>query len=171
MAEQQSLEKDDQQMQLVPQQQTLEPPSIQDMIACVDAMEAALIPCMTKVDPGALAVPDYKAPFMAEQEEPTSTELKDMVNNCLPPPLESTIEKHAKEFMEAAKKLQKYFISLQVDHHQPTKAKILRKEIDAMEEELKKKNELIEKNERLIEGWKKELKNRLDERNAELERV
>ena len=40
-----------------------------------------------------------------------------------------------------------------------------------MEEELKKKNELIEKNERLIEGWKKELKNRLDERNAELERV
>ncbi|KAK0574562.1 hypothetical protein LWI29_025522 [Acer saccharum] len=106
-------------------------------------------------DQGALAVPDYKAPFMAEQEEPTSTELKDMVNNCLPPPLESTIEKHAKEFMEAAKKLQKYFISLQVDYHQPTKAKILRKEIDAMEEELKKKNELIEKNERLIEGWKR----------------
>ncbi|KAI9169029.1 hypothetical protein LWI28_005761 [Acer negundo] len=169
MAENQSLEKDDQQMQLVPQQQTLEPPSIQVMITCVDAMEAALIPCMTKVDPGALALPDYKAPSMAEQEAHTETELKDMVNNCPLPPLESTIEEHAKEFMEAAKKLQKYFISL--DHHQPTKAEILRKEIDAMEEELKKKNELIEKNERLIEGWKMELKNRLDEQNAALERV
>ena len=40
-----------------------------------------------------------------------------------------------------------------------------------MEEELKKKNELIEKHERLIQGWKKELKDQLDKHNTELERV
>lgn len=40
-----------------------------------------------------------------------------------------------------------------------------------MEEELKSKNELIAKQEKLIQGWKKELKDKLDKHVAELERV
>lgn len=44
-------------------------------------------------------------------------------------------------------------------------------EIDAMEEELRIKTELIKKHERLIQGWKKDLKDQLDKHNTELERV
>lgn len=40
-----------------------------------------------------------------------------------------------------------------------------------MEEELKIKTEIIKKQERLIQGWRKELKDPLDKHNAELERV
>ncbi|KAB1202319.1 Mediator of RNA polymerase II transcription subunit 28 [Morella rubra] len=72
--------------------------------------------------------------------------------------------------MEAAKKLQLYFIGLQRDD-QPTKAESLRKEISVMEEELKIKNGIIKKQERMIQGWRKELKDQLDKHNNELERV
>ncbi|RVW54621.1 Mediator of RNA polymerase II transcription subunit 28 [Vitis vinifera] len=80
------------------------------------------------------------------------------------------VERHARDFMEAAKKLQVYFISLQRED-QPTKAETLRKEIAVMEEELRLKTELINKQERLIQGWRKELKDQLDKHNTELERV
>ena len=40
-----------------------------------------------------------------------------------------------------------------------------------MEEELKIKIEIIKKQERLIQGWRKELKDQLGKHNAELERV
>lgn len=40
-----------------------------------------------------------------------------------------------------------------------------------MEEELKVKSELIDKHEKLIMGWRKELKDQLDKHIAELERV
>lgn len=40
-----------------------------------------------------------------------------------------------------------------------------------MEEELRLKTELINKQERLIQGWRKELKDQLDKHNTELERV
>lgn len=40
-----------------------------------------------------------------------------------------------------------------------------------MEDELKLKTELIEQQDRLIQGWKKELQDQLDKHNAELERV
>lgn len=101
--------------------------------------------------------------------------------------------------MEAAKRLQLYFISLQRED-QPTKAETLRKvphlccsqlrwlvyligpsfsslfhfmiqEIAMMEEELRTKNELVEKHERLIQGWRSELKEQLNKINTELERV
>lgn len=103
--------------------------------------------------------------------------------------------------MEAAKKLQLYFIGLQRED-QPTKVETLRKvntsfpfkeglafminvdmllcnicvssshqEISAIEEELKVKNEIIKKQEKLIEGWKKDLKDQLDKHNNELEKV
>ncbi|GFP91005.1 mediator of RNA polymerase ii transcription subunit 28 [Phtheirospermum japonicum] len=61
--------------------------------------------------------------------------------------------------MEAAKKLQLHFIGLQ-----PTRAETLGKEIAKMEEELKVKTKLINKQERLI-------KEQLDQQNIELERV
>nr|XP_028965505.1 mediator of RNA polymerase II transcription subunit 28-like [Malus domestica] len=83
---------------------------------------------------------------------------------------EVDVERHARDFMEAAKKLQLYFIGLQREDL-PTKAEQLRKEIDAMEEELRIKTEIIKKHERLIQGWKKELKDQLDKHNTELERV
>lgn len=44
-------------------------------------------------------------------------------------------------------------------------------DIAVMEEELKIKTEIIKKNERLIQGWKKELKDQLDKHNTELEKV
>ncbi|KAH7542691.1 hypothetical protein FEM48_Zijuj02G0101000 [Ziziphus jujuba var. spinosa] len=80
------------------------------------------------------------------------------------------VERHARDFMEAAKKLQLYFISLQRED-QPTKAETLVKEIAVMEEELKIKNEIINKQENLIQGWRKELKDQLYKHHTELERV
>lgn len=44
-------------------------------------------------------------------------------------------------------------------------------EIEKMEEELKTKTELIAKQERLIQGWREELKDQLDKHIMELERV
>ncbi|CAK9175339.1 unnamed protein product [Ilex paraguariensis] len=80
------------------------------------------------------------------------------------------VERHARDFMDAAKKLQLYFIGLQRED-QPTYAESLRKEISMMEDELKTKTELIKKQERLIQGWRKELKDQLEKHNTELERV
>ncbi|XP_020583504.1 mediator of RNA polymerase II transcription subunit 28 isoform X2 [Phalaenopsis equestris] len=80
------------------------------------------------------------------------------------------VERHARDFMEAAKKLQLYFISLQHED-QPTKEEMLRKEISVMEEELKTKSELIKKQEGLIVAWRKELKEQLERHTAELQRV
>ncbi|CAA0828218.1 Poly [Striga hermonthica] len=80
------------------------------------------------------------------------------------------VERHARDFMEAAKKLQLFFIGLQREE-QPTRAETLRKEIANMEEELKVKTELINKQERLIQGWRMELKDQLEKHNIELERV
>lgn len=40
-----------------------------------------------------------------------------------------------------------------------------------MEEELKIKDEIIKKQERLIQAWRKELKEQLDKHKTELERV
>lgn len=44
-------------------------------------------------------------------------------------------------------------------------------DIAMMEEELKTKTDLIKKQERLIQGWRKELKDQLEKHNSELERV
>ncbi|KAL6513043.1 hypothetical protein OROMI_034631 [Orobanche minor] len=83
---------------------------------------------------------------------------------------EIDVERHARDFMEAAKKLQLYLIRLQREE-QPTRAETLRKEIAEMEEELKVKTELMNKQERLIQRWRTELKEQLDKHNIELERV
>ncbi|KAK1291557.1 Mediator of RNA polymerase II transcription subunit 28 [Acorus calamus] len=80
------------------------------------------------------------------------------------------VERHARDFMEAAKKLQLYFIGLQQED-QPTREEMLRKEIAVMEDELKTKSEIIKKHERLIQGWRKEVNDQLDKHVTELERV
>ncbi|XP_059437819.1 mediator of RNA polymerase II transcription subunit 28 [Corylus avellana] len=134
----------DQQHQIDPQLQS-SPPARDDMVACVMALEAALLPCLPARELQAID----RSPHPSHQID---------------------VERHARDFMEAAKKLQLYFIGLQRED-QPTKAETLRKEIAVMEEELKIKADLIKKQERLIQGWRKELKEQMDKHNNELERV
>ncbi|KAF7141328.1 hypothetical protein RHSIM_Rhsim06G0059700 [Rhododendron simsii] len=134
----------DPQHALDPQLQSPSPPR-EDMIACVMALEAALLPCLPARELQAID----RSPHPSHQID---------------------VERHARDFMEAAKKLQLYFVGLERDD-QPTKAETLRKEIAVTEEELKIKSELIKKQERLIQGWRKELKDQLDKHNTELERV
>ncbi|XWS36161.1 hypothetical protein CRYUN_Cryun20dG0061100 [Craigia yunnanensis] len=75
-----------------------------------------------------------------------------------------------RDFMEAAKKLQLYFIGLQRED-KPSKAEMLRKEIRTMEEELKVKSEIIKNQEKLIQGWRKDLTGQLEKHNTEQERL
>lgn len=117
----------------------------EDMIACLMALEASLLPCLPAKELQAID----RSPHPSHQID---------------------VERHARDFMEAAKKLQLYFIGLQREE-QPNKAATLRKEIAAMEEELKHKTEIINKHEKLILGWRKELKDQLDKHQTELERV
>ncbi|KAK4788098.1 hypothetical protein SAY86_019417 [Trapa natans] len=134
----------DQQNQVDSQMQSPQAPK-EDMMALVAALEAALLPCLPARELQAID----RSPHPSHQID---------------------VERHARDFMEAAKKLQLYFVSLQRED-QPTKAETLRKEIAMMEEELRTKDELIEKQERLIDGWRTELKEQLNKLNTELERV
>ncbi|CAI9300298.1 unnamed protein product [Lactuca saligna] len=120
-------------------------PAKDDMIGYVMALEAALLPCLPARELQAID----RSPHPSHQID---------------------VERHARDFMEAAKKLQLYFISLQRED-QPTKEEILQKDIAMMEEELKTKTQLIKKQERWIQGWRKELKDQLEKHNTELERV
>ncbi|GJN36000.1 hypothetical protein PR202_gb24823 [Eleusine coracana subsp. coracana] len=117
----------------------------EDILACVSALEAALLPCLP------------------------ARELQ-AVDRSLQSAHQIDVERHARDFMEAAKKLQSYFISLQREDR-PTTEDMLRKEIATMKEELKTKAELIDKHKKLIEGWQKELKEQLGKHITELERV
>ncbi|EPS70795.1 hypothetical protein M569_03963 [Genlisea aurea] len=149
------------------------PPMKMDMISYVMALEAALLPCLPARELQAID----RSPHPSHQID---------------------VERHARDFMEAAKKLQLCFIALQREER-PTRAEILRRvmfnlqtlssqtsvfldagainvdrilqEIAAMEEELRTKTELINKQKKLIEGWKTELKEQLNKHNVELERV
>ncbi|CAN0923340.1 Mediator of RNA polymerase II transcription subunit 28 [Linum grandiflorum] len=100
MAERQALDQPQQQQQELqsPSEQTLEG---EDMIACVMALEAALLPCLP------------------------ARELQ-AIDRCPHPSHQIDVERHARDFMEAAKKLQLYFIGLQRED-QPTAAGKLRK--------------------------------------------
>ncbi|MQL77323.1 hypothetical protein Taro_009737 [Colocasia esculenta] len=136
----------DQQHQL--QSQAQQPPGSPPedaMASCVAAMEAALLPCL---------------PARELQAIDRSAHSSHQID----------VERHARDFMEAAKKLQLYFVGLQHED-QPTREEVLKKEIAMLEEELKTKSELIKKHEALIQRWRKELKDQLDKHNAELERV
>ncbi|XP_022757958.1 mediator of RNA polymerase II transcription subunit 28-like [Durio zibethinus] len=119
--------------------------SREDMISLVVALETALLPCLPARELQAID----RSPHPSHQID---------------------VERHARDFMEAAKKLQLYFIGLQRED-QPTRAEMLRKEIATMEEELKVKSEVIKNQERLIQGWRKDLTDQLDKHNTELQRV
>ncbi|KAJ7971614.1 mediator of RNA polymerase II transcription subunit 28-like [Quillaja saponaria] len=138
MAERQAF---DQQLQLDSQVQS----SWEDMIACVMALEVALLHCLPARELQAIDL----SPHPSHQID---------------------VGRHAGDFIEAAKKLQRYFISLQ-QGDQPTKSETLRKEIAMMEEELLLKTEIVEKQEKLIQGWRRDLKDQLDKHNIELDRV
>ncbi|XP_068663674.1 mediator of RNA polymerase II transcription subunit 28 isoform X2 [Aristolochia californica] len=131
---------DQSQLEQHPQHQS--PPQEENMMACVTALEAALLPCLP------------------------ARELQAIDRSAHP----SHQKRHARDFMEAAKKLQLYFIRLQQED-EPNKEENLCKEIQVMEEELKAKTEMIKKHENLIEGWGKELKDQLEKHVLELERV
>ncbi|KAJ4849286.1 hypothetical protein Tsubulata_021559 [Turnera subulata] len=143
MAERPAIDQQPPQLQS-PSQQQQQPPK-DDMIACVMALEAALLPCLPARELQAID----RSPHPSHQID---------------------VERHARDFMEAAKKLQLYFLGLQREE-QPTYAETLRKDIAVMEEELKLKDELIKKQERMIQGWKEELKGQLERHQTELERV
>ncbi|XP_016511650.1 mediator of RNA polymerase II transcription subunit 28 isoform X2 [Nicotiana tabacum] len=127
-----------------PQSQMQSPSSMADMIACVMALEAALLLCLP------------------------ARELQ-AIDRSAHPYHQIDVERHARDFMEAAKKLQLYLIGLQREDL-PSKPDMLRK-IAKMEEELKTKTELITKQERLLQNWRNELKDQLDKHNIELEMV
>ncbi|GMH27810.1 hypothetical protein Nepgr_029653 [Nepenthes gracilis] len=129
--------------QSAPQPQV--PSTGDDMVACVMALEAALLPCLP------------------------ARELQ-AIDRSSHPSHQIDVERHARDFMEAAKKLQLYFIGLQREN-QPSKVEMLKMDIATMEEELKIKTEIIKKQEQLIQGWRRELKDQLDKHNAELEKV
>lgn len=134
------------------------------------------------------------------------------VRDIMPP---AEVEKKIKEFMENAKKIQKYLISEgrpdpSTSANPASREEMLRKvicrnsewnqfeyllfiklwkkkiikitlissfllfleqEIAMLEDELKKKDELILKTEKKYEGWKNELKEQLDKHITELKRV
>ncbi|KAL8530987.1 hypothetical protein ACS0TY_007845 [Phlomoides rotata] len=115
------------------------------MISYVVALETALLPCLPARELQAID----RSPHPSHQID---------------------VERHARDFMDAAKKLQLYFISLQRED-QPTRAETLQKEIAMMEEELKVKSELIKKQDGLIQGWRMELESQLEKHDSELEKV
>ncbi|XP_035549326.1 mediator of RNA polymerase II transcription subunit 28-like [Juglans regia] len=134
----------DQPHQIDSQLQSLPPPR-DDMIACVMALEAALLPCLPARELQAID----RSPHPSHQID---------------------VERYARDFMEAAKKLHLNFIGLQRED-QPTKVETLRKEIALMEEDLRIKSDIIKKQERLIQGWRKDSKDQVDKHNIELKRV
>ncbi|CAH9081240.1 unnamed protein product [Cuscuta europaea] len=128
------------------ERQAIDQPVLKDdMIACVMALEVALLPCLP------------------------ARELQ-AIDRSAHPYHQIDVERHARDFMDAAKKLQLFFIGLQ-RQDQPIRASCLLKEIATMEEELKTKREIVSKHERLIQEWREQLGNQLNKHITELERV
>ncbi|XVF56053.1 hypothetical protein PTKIN_Ptkin06aG0086500 [Pterospermum kingtungense] len=134
-----------QEVQVDPQIQLAQGSTREDMISWVVALETALLPCLPARELQAID----RSPHPSHQID---------------------VERHARDFMEAAKKLQLYFIGLQRDD-QPSKGEMLQKEIRTMEEELKVKSEIIKNQEKQIQGWRKDLTDQLEKHNTELDRV
>ncbi|KAM7278414.1 hypothetical protein ACFE04_005548 [Oxalis oulophora] len=156
-----------------------------DIMSCVSALDAALLPCLsTEINTNdldmdialkefnPLELPSIQTQHNIIEQDPLLgfSHEEDLVHN--PKQHRVDVEKHATDFMEAANKLQLYFIDLQrQNQHQPTEAELLKKEIAEMEQELKMKNEIIRKHEGLILRWRKELKDELEKHKTELGRV
>lgn len=82
----------------------------------------------------------------------------------------ANVEKHLREFMDSAKKLQLFFIRIQ-HQYQPSREEVLTKEIASLEAELKAKTELIERQQALLQEWQAALVAQRDAMVKELERV
>ncbi|KAI5384308.1 hypothetical protein KIW84_071353 [Lathyrus oleraceus] len=161
MGDRQVVDTVDQQLPSSPPLPPPPPPSKDDMISCVMALEAALLPCLPAKELQAID----RSPHPSHQIMNAP-----IINGEKRRVVKVDVDRHARDFMEAAKKLQLYFISLQRED-KPSKAEMLKKEIALMEDELNEKNELIKKQEHLIQEWKKELTDQLDKHNTELNRV
>ncbi|KAE8665481.1 Mediator of RNA polymerase II transcription subunit 28 [Hibiscus syriacus] len=133
-----------QDIQLDPQIQSPQGSSRDDTISWVVALETALLPCLPARELQAID----RSPHPSHQID---------------------VERHARDFMEAAEELQLYLLGLQRED-QPTKAQMLT-QIITMEEELRTKTEIIKNQERLIQGWSKDLSDQLDKHNTELESI
>ncbi|KAG0626583.1 hypothetical protein M758_2G136400 [Ceratodon purpureus] len=116
-----------------------------DLLALVASLDAALLPCL---------------PARELQAADRSTHSSPQVD----------VERHAADFMEAAKTLQLYFIRVQ-HQHKPTKEEALRKEIAGLEAELKEKDALLEKQNKLLQHWQGLLEAQKNIHIQELERV
>ncbi|AEE79001.1 Mediator of RNA polymerase II transcription subunit 28 [Arabidopsis thaliana] len=119
---------------------------IEDIMACVTALEAALLPCLPARELQAID----RSPHPSHQID---------------------VERHARDFMEAAKKLQLYFMGLKREDRAPSRAESLKKDIAVMEEELKTKDELIKKHMRLFQESQKLVKEQIEKHRDELEKV
>ncbi|XWS46630.1 hypothetical protein CRYUN_Cryun14cG0085100 [Craigia yunnanensis] len=147
-----------QELQLDPQ--ILSPQgSREDMILWVVALETVLLPCLPARELQAID----RSPFSSESVTISLLHFQSVfiffLLFCAVKIIcnvDFDVERHVKDFMEAAKKLQLYFIGLQRED-QPSKAEMLRKEIVTMEEELKVKSEMIKNqgktNPRMEEGF------------------
>ncbi|CAM6097099.1 unnamed protein product [Calypogeia fissa] len=108
------------------------PSSMGEVLGLVAAMDAALLPCL---------------PARELQAADRSSH----------PSLHVDVERHSKEFMDAAKKIQLFFI--RVGHqYEPSRDSILRKEIAALEEELKVKDDLMQRQLQLVSKWRQLLR-------------
>eukprot|EP00252_Welwitschia_mirabilis_P013224 TRINITY_DN29159_c0_g1_i1.p1 TRINITY_DN29159_c0_g1~~TRINITY_DN29159_c0_g1_i1.p1 ORF type:complete len:147 (+),score=41.02 TRINITY_DN29159_c0_g1_i1:153-593(+) len=132
-----------QEAEILHQQQT--PEAGNEMLSLVGALETALLPCLP------------------------ARELQ-AIDRSAHPSHQIDVERHARDFMEAAKKLQLYFIRLQ-HQSQPSKEEALEKEIQSLEEELKAKDELIQQQLKQIQRWRELLIKQRRAHTRELERV
>lgn len=116
-----------------------------DLLSLVATLDASLLPCL---------------PARELQAVDRSTHPSHQVD----------VERHAADFMEAAKTLQLYFIRAQ-HRHQPSREEALKKEIAALEAELKVKDALMEKQSKLLRHWQSLLEAQKNTHIEELERV
>lgn len=121
------------------------PGAAPDLLSLVASLDAALLPCL---------------PARELQAADRSTHPSHQVD----------VERHAADFMEAAKTLQLYFIRVQ-HQQQPTREEALRKEIAGLEAELKAKDTLLEKQNKLLQHWQGLLEAQKKIHIQELERV
>ncbi|TVU17527.1 hypothetical protein EJB05_33569, partial [Eragrostis curvula] len=150
--------------QTPPQQQAPAAGGREDMLACVAALEAALLPCLPARE---LQAVDRSLQSAHQSTCPTSS-------SSPPSPLTLRSARVAsvprRDPWVGVLDSCPWCLARQREDR-PTTEEMLRKEITTMEEELKTKAELIAKHKKLIEGWQKELKEQLGKHITELERV
>lgn len=121
------------------------PSSAGEVLGLVASMDAALLPCLP------------------------ARELQ-AADRASDPALHVDVQGHSQAFMEAAKKVQLFFIRVG-RQSQPTRENALRNEIAALEEELKVKDDLMQRQLQLFSKWKEILRSQRAASIDELEEV